>query len=308
MPKQRNAATRRKARAFLAALAAPAALFAFVLWTLHHPNPRVIAPVALDRNSFLPHHYAGPCLNCHRIKEIGPVAINAGNMASFPLSPIERQLVLAGQRVDVPDLTQKIRIPAITRVQNLPHAYVGVCSNCHVELDVHPSPEFMNQAMRNAWQPLLGQGTDPAHTARGGAIWDETRARNRIVYGFVALATLLIAAAALVARRVEAHRWRADAARQRRVVAVCLAIHGWSAMMFCVAATLHWYYSDRGNNFLHLALVLLSGLAAGGIVLRHRLFSEDGASNSRILLHVHRFTFAAFVGLLVLGHLFAGLG
>jgi hypothetical protein len=47
----------------------------------------------------LPHATRGR-LNCHRINEIGPVPINAGNMDTLPLSAVERQLVLAGQRAD----------------------------------------------------------------------------------------------------------------------------------------------------------------------------------------------------------------
>jgi hypothetical protein len=58
---------------------------------------------------------------------------------------------------------------------------------------------------------------------------------------------------------------------------------------------------------LHLALVLLSGLSAGGVLLRHRLFG-DNASGSRVLWHAKRVAFVVFVGLLAVGHLFANFG
>lgn len=299
-------ARRRKALALLLAIASPAALCVAVLWVLHHPNPRVIAPVAIDRNSLLPHHYAGPCMNCHRINEIGPVSINANNMNAFALSPMERQLLRAGQRVDVPGLSQKLRIPAITRTQNLPHSYVGVCCNCHVVLDVHPTPEFMNEALRMARVPLSIKASDAVLTARGGAVWDATRERNRRGWGYVALFTLVTAVAAAAVRRAQfARAGHAPSDSKEHGNAMCLTIHGWAAATFCVAAMFHWYYSDRGNNLLHLALVLLSAISAVGVLLRHRLFT-DTASGSRILWHVKRSAVVLFIGLLVFGHLFSG--
>jgi hypothetical protein len=173
----------------------------------------------------------------------------------------------------------------------------------------------MNEAMRNARQPLSGQGMDSALTARGGAIWDATRARSRRSWGYVALVTLVAAVAAMVVRRRELGRARTrdkpsdadDGQRGRGAAALSLTIHGWSAAAFCAATTCHWYYSDRGNNLLHLALVLLSGLSAGGVLLRHRLFG-DNASGSRVLWHAKRVAFVVFVGLLAVGHLFANFG
>lgn len=303
---QRNpTSTRRKRFALLLAIGAPLALGLFVFWTLHHPTPRVIAPVAIDRNSLLPHVYSGPCINCHRIIEIGPAAINAGNMGSFRLTPIERQLLLAGQRVDVPGISQKLRIPAITRTHILPHDYVGVCSNCHVMLDVHPSREFMYYAMKSARQPLLGRGALAEDTARGGAIWDATRSQSRREWGFVTLIALVISALAMIVRRVELARAGEGSAerRRRRFASACLTIHEWSAAAFCAAAAPHWYYSDRGNNFLHVGLVVLGGLLVGGALLHHQVVSE-GKPASPLLLLGQRFLFVVFVGLLVVGHLF----
>lgn len=290
-------ATPRKAAALAMAILPLFAVGALTLWKLHHPTPTVRAPVAIDRNALLPHRYAGPCLNCHRIVEVGPVAINAGNMQKFRLSPVERQLLLAGQRVDPPDLSQKLSIPAITRTDGLPHPYVGVCCNCHVVLDVHPSPEFMKEAMRRANQPLAGLNLSAELTARGGSVLDESRARYRRGWGYAALPLLVLSVVFIVLRI----RARKAGAPQRDP---WLGLHEAAAAAFCAAALLHWSYSDRGNNFLHLALVSLAWLAAGGAFLRYRLARRPAGAPSSIS-KIQRLSLLALVVLLAVGHFFS---
>lgn len=285
------------------ALVPPAAFGAFVLWTLHHPNPRVRAPVPLTRNSLLPHRYAGPCINCHVIIEVGPAAINSANMSSFPLSPVDRQLLLAGQRVDVPALSQKISIPAITRTDGLPHPYVGVCSNCHVVLDVHPSPAFMKEAMSRAGQPLSGLNLGPLATARGGAVIDDRRAAYRRAWGYAALA-LLALTAGFMGMRVAARRHpRAEVGGAS--ASSWLTLHQVAAAAFCGATAAHWYYSDRGNNFLHLAILSLCWLTSGGLLLRFRLETKGPSPSGRgLLAHTQWFALFGLVALLLIGHFF----
>jgi hypothetical protein len=269
---------------------------------LHSPHPRVKAPALIDRNSLLPHLYAGPCINCHRINEVGPIPMNSSNMDVFRLTPLKRRLLLAGQRVDAPTLSQKIRVPAITRTDILPHSFVGVCSNCHVILDLRPSPAFMREAMRRASQPLFSQEVPASAIARAGTYHDVQGERRRRAWGYVAL-PLCLAALVFIVRRVWA-RARGGEQRHDPHDALWLTVHEWCAAGFVVAATLHGYYSDRGNNYLHLAFVSLACLIMGGLVLRFRLAAGDIRTNA-IVLYVQRLMALGLVTLVMVGHFFA---
>jgi hypothetical protein len=302
MAKARATAKWQKAGALALAVLPLAATSAVVLWYLHHPNPKVLAPVVIDRMSLLPHQYAGPCINCHRIQEGTPVALSSANMSSFRLTPVDRQLLTAGQEVQVPDLSRKLRIPAITRTDGLPHPYVGVCSNCHVVLDVHPSPAFMKEAMRRAGRPLAGLNLPAAATARGGAFLDIRRAGYRRALGYAAL-PLMLATIVFVAMQAFVRagaKSDAPGGAQSR----WLRIHEWFGGAFCVATALHWYFSDRGNNFLHLALVSLSCLAAGGLLLRLR-GSKPADEGGGLLLFAQRVALVALVVFVLVGHFFS---
>jgi hypothetical protein len=168
------------------------ALALAAIWRLHGANPEIGSPLPINRNSLLPHRYAGPCVNCHRIVEVGPIAMNRDNLHAFRLSTQEQRLLSAGQRVEVPTISQLLRIPAITRNDGLPHPYVGVCSNCHVVLDVHSSPALMARAMQLARQPLVGSDLAPAAIARAGVRVDPERASHRVAWGWVALPLLVL--------------------------------------------------------------------------------------------------------------------
>ena len=265
------------------------------LWLLHTPEWDTRTPVPIDRNSLLPHHYAGPCMNCHRIVEVGPTALSRSNMAAFALTAQQQRLLLAGQSVVVPSTPQQLRVPAITRTDVLPHPYVGVCSNCHVVLDVHPSPEFMKAAMQHAHQRLSVLDLEPAGIARAGAAPSRERARYRVTWGYVALPLLLLTCVYIVLRHRGGRATRPQA---------WLAVHEWSGAAFALAATIHWYYSDRGNNFLHLAFVCIVWLVAGGLMLHVRMVRRDSGGSSA-LLHAQRLVFLALVVLATVGHLLA---
>lgn len=274
----------------------------YLFWSLHDLHPRVKTPVAIDRNSLLPHAYSGPCMNCHRIVEVGPVEMNRDNMQSFDLSPRDRRLVIAGQRVVVPTLAQKLRVPAITRTDPLPHPYVGVCSNCHVILDVKPSPEAVRAALRLAYQPLVGLSLDPEQIARGGTTRDFERAGWRRIWGYVAAGAFTLGAVYLLQRLLvriapttfdgmfEVKRW--------------LLVHECAFSVFCLAVCVHWYYSDKGNNLLHIALLLVLWLGAAGALLHIRL-ANGHTNKGGQLLHTQRFLFLALCLLILVGHLFA---
>jgi hypothetical protein len=276
-------------------------IFGYVMFLLHTPNPQHRTPVVLDRSSLLPHRYAGPCMNCHRIQPSTPIAINTQNASRLRLTDRDRILVYAGQRVDRPPVGLGTVTPAITRIDILAHSYVGVCSNCHVVLDIHPSPLFMKKAMLRAQQSLLDGRLTPDEVAHGGAQLDRTRALIRDACGYAALLFLALSSVFMVLRGLPRDesgappRWRD-----------WLVVHEWSAVGFALATFAHWYYSDRGNNFLHVALVLIAWLTIEGLLLRARLAKGSAHRNLR-MVHTQRVLFFAVAALLVMGHLLSNL-
>lgn len=281
-------------------------LIGLTVWSLHSPKPRIKTAVIINRNSLLPHRYVGPCLNCHKIQGSAPVAMNESNMLMFRLSEADRVLLKAGQRVDVQTAVQQAAVPAITRSDILPHPYIGVCSNCHVVLDMRPSRRFMQKAMQGAYQPITNRGWDASKIKYAGASPDRTRDDIRIWTGFLALALLLVGCG-YIAERI----WMRLRPKSGRLMGgnlkKWLVVHEWSLVAFCGASVLHWYYSDRGNNFLHLALILVIWLTAAGFVLRYRMTHKTTKSGLR-LLHSQQVLFFAVLILLVGGHLMPGWG
>lgn len=272
------------------------------LWKLHTPTPRTKTPVVITRSSLLPHRFAGPCLNCHRIQDGGPVELNARNMGHFNLGPTERRLIRAGQRVQVPSLLQRLRTPAITRDDILPHDFVGVCSNCHVVLDIRPSGRYMRHAMRRAYQPLTLPGAPLRHVERGGVRERHTREWLRNLFGVIALGTLGLSMVYIGVRVL----MQADPARfkGRFQVKKWFRAHEWASVGFCLATVMHWYYSDRGNNFLHTALILTVWLTAAGFMLHYRLAHKNARKRVRAV-HTQRGLAVALLILIVVGHFFA---
>ena len=61
----------RQAGTMLVLIVLPVGLFVWFMWHLHTPSPRPKTSVVITRNSLLPHRFAGPCLNCHRIVDVG---------------------------------------------------------------------------------------------------------------------------------------------------------------------------------------------------------------------------------------------
>lgn len=273
-----------------------------VLYILHTPHPSVKAPVAIDRNSLLPHLYAGPCINCHQIVERGPVRLSWANMDRFRLSEVDRKLLIAGQRVEVATLGQTLRIPAITRSDTLPHDYVGVCSNCHLVLDVRPSVPYMQEAMARAGQHLLALDLSAADIARGGMDADASRPRSRILWGYAAIPLFLLTSVFVMLRFVQG-----AAGAPAGSLGWWRTIHPWAGGAFSGAALMHFYYSDKGNNFLHLALVTVVALTLGGCVLLIQSLTLPSRPGG--LLHLgQRSLFVALIALLILGHLVAQIG
>jgi hypothetical protein len=276
-------------------------LLAYV-WHLHTPNPNVKVPVQIDRNRLLPHRYAGPCMTCHKIAEVGPIAMNRDNMHAFRLNATEQRLLLAGQRVEVPTPAQKFGIPAITPDDILPHPYVGVCSNCHIVLDVRPPEAFINRAMQRAHQPLTGLGLGADQIARGGHQEDFRRALYRAVWGFVGLALLGPACIYIGMRLLE--RMRPSVYAGKFKSEEWLAVHAWCAGLFSLVTILHWYYSDRGNNLLHIAFVVVVWMTTAGLVLRHG-WAHGKSRPDAPLLRLQRWFFLILAGLVGVGHFLA---
>lgn len=282
----------------------PVLLGAILLWELHTPEPATRTPVVINRNALLPHDFAGPCMNCHRIQEVGPTELSTHNMVAYNLTARERELVGAGQRVVPPTLAMRTRIPAITRDDLLPHSYVGVCSNCHIVLDLSPSASYLESALANARTPLpLRQSAHPGPTVDDSLDHEsfELREELRTLSGLVALALFLISAAYVVMRillRRDPKRWR-----KRFDLKKWMTIHQWTSVGVCVTALVHWHYSDRGNNFLHIAVLILFWLGAAGFTMRARSISHKSARKGVRLVHTQRYLFLGLIVLLVVGHL-----
>jgi hypothetical protein len=274
----------------------------YVLWELHTPRTTVRTPVPITRNSLLPHQFAGVCENCHRVIEVGPVEMSRDNMRLFNLTQGERQLLVAGQRVDAPSLLQRARVPAITRSDSLPHPFVGVCSNCHIVLDVGPSPELAQASMQRAYRVLVPADIGNERVARGGTHEREGREFLRNLFGFLALA-LFLCASVYIGMRFLMKTWP-ETYKGKFKIKPWFVTHEWASTAFCMAAILHWYYSDRGNTFLHAALLIVIWLTVAGYVLRYRVTHSQTQKNLR-LLHTQRGLYLGLIILLVVGHLFA---
>jgi hypothetical protein len=231
-----------------------------------------------------------------------PTAINRANMHLFRLTDSERQLLLAGQSVEVPTLRQKLSIPAITRSDILPHRYVGVCTNCHLVLDVRPTPAYMQEAMRRAGQHLLKSDLTAVGVAWGGFAADHRHGRTRRLWGYTAIPLFVLASVYVVLRQLV--RWNKAAYEGRFPLGAWLVVHQWCAIAFTAAATMHGYYSDRGNNFLHLAFVSAVSLILIGAALRY-LATTDGPGRATLLLYTQRLLFLGLIAVGVIGHFFA---
>jgi hypothetical protein len=234
--------------------------------------------------------------------EVGPVEMNRGNMSLFNLTTGDRQLLVAGQSVEVPSLLQRLRVPAISLADRLPHRYVGVCSNCHIILDATPSPERAQRWMQRAYQPLVLGSMTTEHIMRGGAREREAREFLRNVFGVVALGLFLCATVYVGMRFLL--RTFPDKYKGKFRIKPWFVAHEWCSSAFCLAAILHWYYSDRGNTFLHVALLIVIWLTVAGYVLRYRVTHSQTQKSLR-LLHTQRGLFLGLMLLLVIGHFFA---
>jgi hypothetical protein len=277
-------------------------ILGYGVWMLNTPTPRIRTPIPVTRNSLLPHRFAGVCENCHHVQEIGPVEMNAENMSLFNLSLEQRRLLLAGQSVQAPSILQRLRVPAISRVDTLPHPYVGVCSNCHIVLNVTPTREHAQRSMMRAYQSVGLGVAEPERVAMGGVRDRSEREFWRNFFGFVALG-LFVLSCVYVGMRFLMQTYPHLFVGKFRIKPWFIT-HIWCSTAFTVAAILHWYLSDRGNMFLHIALVIAVWLTLAGFVLRYRLAEKETNKNLR-LLHTQRWLFVAFVALLIIGHVFA---
>jgi hypothetical protein len=155
----------------------------------------------------------------------------------------------------------------------------------------------MQKAMQLAAQPLVGSDLAPAAIARAGSLVDQEHARYRVGWGYVALPLLLLTSVFIALRQLPRTRLPAQAGLDP-----WLTVHQWAGGAFALAAAMHWYYSDRGNNFLHLALVAIVWLVLAAIVLGFR--RARGRAGGR-LLHTQRWVFLALILLAGMGHFLA---
>jgi hypothetical protein len=240
-------------------------------------------------------------MNCHTIEEVGPVPMNKANGHLFKLTAKQRQLLMAGQRVDVPSPLQRLRTPAILRDDVFPHDYVGVCSNCHLILNIRPRKEFFTAAMQQAYLPLQTGVMSRDRLVRGGERERHDREFYRNIWGFVALCLFLVSIVYIgIKTMIRIDRNYAKKFKIKK----WFTAHEWASSGFAAAAVFHWYYSDRGNNFLHLALIIVLWLTGAGYVLRYKLAEKDAKQNVR-LVHTQQYLFYGLITLLVVGHFFA---
>lgn len=284
----------------------PVLLGALLLWELHTPSPATRTPVVINRNALLSHGFAGPCMNCHTIEDVGPMELSARNMGAFNMTARDRWLLESGQRVVVPDLLMRVRVPALTRDDIMPHDYVGVCSNCHVILDVRPSPAHFEAARRNALRTLgAANARRPGPSVHPGERRSEHDEVIRMVSGFIALLLFVLSTGYVVLRnllRRDPSRWRG-----RFKLRDWMRYHQLASIALLGVVLVHWCYSDRGNTPLHLAMVILFWLGAAGFAMRKNALTHALARKGVQLVHTQRYLFVALIVLLVVGHLFVGV-
>ena len=265
---------------------------------------RIMTNEIIDRSALLEHRFAGVCMNCHRIREAGPVAVNAQTMNFLGLMREEKMLVMAGQRVDVPTALDRLQSPALTRNDLLPHNFVGVCSNCHPVLDIGPSPEFMERAMEMARQDLMSLPfADSEEIARGTS--PELSEQNedlRDFWGYAAVVFLVVCSIYVGMRMLG--RANKQVFVKMFDLKLWFKVHAWSSIGFCLAVFLHWNYSVQGNTLLTLSLVIVGWLTIAGFLLRHRLVKGTVRKNVA-LLHSQQLIFFILLLLVVVGHMMA---
>jgi hypothetical protein len=122
------------------------------------------------------------------------------------------------------------------------------------------------------------------------------------LFGFLALGVGLVACVYIV-MRVLLSRYPAKFKGKFKIKPWFTA-HEWCSSAFCGSVVLHWYFSDRGNNFLHIALLLVIWLTIAGYVLRYRMAEKAVQKNVR-LVHGQRGLSLVLLALLIVGHLFA---
>ncbi|MBF0199665.1 MAG: hypothetical protein HQL32_18250, partial [Planctomycetes bacterium] len=168
--------------------------FFFQLSAYLFSGPSTLNRRIIDRNALLPHPYAGTCLNCHGITDTPPVNMNAGNMDKFRLTKTERNLLLAGQSVEVPSFWNRLPYAPITREAKLVHKYTGVCSNCHLIYKSPPSAKFMADARQKTRIEFEGRMIlqNKKAIARGMTKQDPFLVTWGNFWGFVALLFFII--------------------------------------------------------------------------------------------------------------------
>jgi hypothetical protein len=156
--------------------------------------------------------------------------------------------------------------------------------------------------MRRAYQPIAVGNMSPERIMRGGVRERDSRESLRNLFGFIALG-LFICSCVYIGMRVLMQTYP-HVFKGKFKIKPWFVMHVWCSTAFAGAAILHWYFSDRGNMFLHIALMIVIWLTLAGFVLRYRLAEKETNKNLR-LLHTQRWLFVALLVLLIVGHLFA---
>ncbi|MBF0199666.1 MAG: hypothetical protein HQL32_18255 [Planctomycetes bacterium] len=279
------------------------ALFVGTLFIAHYvffvEKPEPMVQKVIPRTTLLKHPFAGVCTNCHDISHSHPVALNKHNMNNFTLTFFEKQLLIAGQEVVVPNADILARAPALTREDILPHKFMGVCSNCHSTFKFPASKAYIRKSMITARKPLDPMAVNSDLIARGlSNVQTPMQKFFRVLFGglaviMMALNSIFVIIRLLLRRNPEKYSAMFDSKTG-------FQLHIYSAVALLISFALHIAFSVEGNNFLHITIILLPWLFAIGCILKYRM--GKGLSINIRLAHSQQILYCVLLILLVIGH------
>lgn len=260
----------------------------------------------ITRTSLLPHAFVGVCRSCHVIRATPIEAVNRGTLEQFPVSDGDRALLMAGQQVVVPTPFHQLQAPVLSRETALPHAFVGVCSNCHRVLQTGSFPRTSTADLAQARRRLIDLEISDRQIA-----YARPAPQSRLLvvsmwaFGFIALGFFLLSMVYVVLKLYVASKPKSEQGklRKRYQLKRWFQVHIWSSVGYTVAAVAHWLCSSKGNFLLHLSLLLLIVLTVSGVLLRYRVPRIKVNKKQMRWLHAQRVFTTVLVIAALIGHL-----
>jgi len=253
----------------------------------------------------LPHHYVGTCKRCHTIRDTVVTPVDIDTVNRLPLTANERALVTSGQRVLTPTPGHVALAPVLQPDAILPHAFVGVCSNCHWVVDLGLGPPPSPAQLGLAHRALTNRGFTASEIAHAQPVRDYgLRTPLHLISGVVALALFLLSVVYVVLKiRGAALPRAARRAYAKRVhLKTWFRVHEWASVGFAVAVVVHWALGTRGNALLHVSVILVVLLAASGLLHRYKVGTAAVKAPAR-WVHTQRFFTCLLLVAVVVGHL-----